>query len=386
MNRVRRHSQLDRTTDATILERLVDLLLHIRTKIQLFGILIVVAGMVALKALPPEYVKSMVAAGATGFALLVVGQLPHFLPVFPERHRAGVFLGVVAISAIMFVSLSALSLALLRDAVSASTTKRGSVARGIKTEVVGQSDATDLVAPRNSPASGGITEPAALRSATDALAPRSSTQTVAPTGTTTAVTPLDVAGNLAPPRPTALGSSLPNAPCERQRLIPDKLRVFSERGGTLPSCTVESNVTKMSFNLREEGNGPPWAMCMFELSGLTHHLASGGYVEIRFCSDKPIAASVSLWQGAPPKRSRVALTDVHDSRPSRCKTKKLTLASWCFPDFRDYARCANRCADSPECPLDNSDSYQLAVEYPRESLVRGTIEITDLAYIPPNCP
>lgn len=60
--------------------------------IQIAGLLIIVFGIVLIHALTPNNVKAMISVGSIGIAFQIFAQLPRILPMFPERHRATVFI------------------------------------------------------------------------------------------------------------------------------------------------------------------------------------------------------------------------------------------------------------------------------------------------------
>ncbi|MGE0260297.1 MAG: hypothetical protein AB7T18_16260 [Alphaproteobacteria bacterium] len=73
---------------ATLLfARLSNTLQKLKTPIQIFGLLIIVGGIIAYRTVPPEYVRGVFAAGSMGIFFIIFGQVFSALPSFPDSQR-----------------------------------------------------------------------------------------------------------------------------------------------------------------------------------------------------------------------------------------------------------------------------------------------------------
>ena len=87
----------------------------IRTRLQLAGLVVIVAAWMLVQFAQPGNTSAMLAGGAIGVSMIIFGQLFQFLRDFPERSRAAVFLGAFAMFCVLVLALLAATVILLRQ-------------------------------------------------------------------------------------------------------------------------------------------------------------------------------------------------------------------------------------------------------------------------------
>jgi hypothetical protein len=84
---------------------LVESLPRLRTRVQLFGLVVTVGAFIAVRTIAPNAMRAQISAGAIGVAFIVFGQVFSVLKDFPEKHRAGLILALFVVFCGFVISL-----------------------------------------------------------------------------------------------------------------------------------------------------------------------------------------------------------------------------------------------------------------------------------------
>jgi hypothetical protein len=92
-------------TDMSWFTKLLEVLPNIRTRLQLSGLVVAVAAVVATRAVVPQAVNAQLSAGAIGVLFIVFGQVFSSLKDFPEHERSRLVLVLFGFFCVFVVTL-----------------------------------------------------------------------------------------------------------------------------------------------------------------------------------------------------------------------------------------------------------------------------------------
>ena len=90
----------------TLFARLVELLPRLKTRLQFFGVVVMLGAYIIVRQIAPNATKAQLTAGAVGIAFIVFGKVFSVLKDIPANQRAALILGLFVVFCCLVIFLT----------------------------------------------------------------------------------------------------------------------------------------------------------------------------------------------------------------------------------------------------------------------------------------